>query len=109
MEEKRLERARASVNWGPSVSSLPVVTLVDVAARVKSGQKLIVVDGVVHDVAKFMPEHPGGVKILESHIGTDASQMFHGIAHEHSIAAVNLLADLRIARVGFAGKNTVGG
>jgi len=58
-----------------------------------------VVDGIVHDISKFIYHHPGGIKILEPRIGKDASVAFNGGVYRHSKAARNLAATMRVSKL----------
>jgi len=62
----------------------------------KRGRKLVVVAGVVHDVEDFVGRHPGGETLIRSGIGKDATAMFNGGIYNHSNAAHNLLAMMRV-------------
>lgn len=61
---------------------------------------LVAIEGVVHDVTPFIHDHPGGVALVETSIGKDATQAFNGAVYLHSQAARNLLATMRIAVIG---------
>lgn len=52
--------------------------------------------GVVHDVSKFVDQHPGGKKLVNGMIGKDATSVFNGGVYEHSNAAHNLLGTMRV-------------
>lgn len=56
---------------------------------------LIVITGFVHDVGRFMEEHPGGRGVLEKHVGRDATTAFLGGVYDHSNAAHNV-SDYRV-------------
>ncbi|RAH50532.1 acyl-CoA desaturase [Aspergillus brunneoviolaceus CBS 621.78] len=59
---------------------------------------LLAVDGVVHDLTHFVPQHPGGSRLLCSFVGKDASVVFHGESiYRHSKIARNILASSRVA------------
>ncbi|KAJ9641664.1 hypothetical protein H2204_002726 [Knufia peltigerae] len=49
----------------------------------------IVVNGRVYDMTRFAPEHPGGVEIIYSYAGRDASQAYNEI-HERNLIRANL-------------------
>lgn len=49
----------------------------------------IVVNGRVYDMTRFAPEHPGGVEIIYSYAGRDASQAYNEI-HEPNLIRANL-------------------
>jgi cytochrome b involved in lipid metabolism len=46
--------------------------------RVESGSKLVILDGYILDVSKFLDSHPGGRFSLEHNLGRDISKFFHG-------------------------------
>ncbi|KAJ1542570.1 hypothetical protein HK096_009260, partial [Nowakowskiella sp. JEL0078] len=50
-------------------------------SRIESGKKWLIVDGTIHDVSAYIENkgHPGGSKVIESAIGTDATRIFYGI------------------------------
>ncbi|PRP78703.1 hypothetical protein PROFUN_13442 [Planoprotostelium fungivorum] len=39
----------------------------------------VVVDGKVYDVTSFLPEHPGGKKVVITQSGKDATEKFHSL------------------------------
>jgi len=47
-------------------------------AQVREGVALVILDGYVLEVGKFLDEHPGGRFSLEHNIGRDVSKFFHG-------------------------------
>jgi stearoyl-CoA desaturase (delta-9 desaturase) len=57
---------------------------------------LIAVHGFIHDVTSFMDDHPGGQHALKRFIGKDATTAFYGGVYDHSHAAQNLLAMMRV-------------
>ena len=57
---------------------------------------LVVVGGFIHDVSSFLDEHPGGRHLLAKNIGKDATTAFFGGVYDHSNAAHNLLAMMRV-------------
>ncbi|POW23510.1 hypothetical protein PSHT_00170, partial [Puccinia striiformis] len=62
----------------------------------KNGRDLVVVGGFIHDVTEFIDDHPGGRALIKTRLGKDATTAFHGGIYEHSNAAHNLLAMLRV-------------
>jgi stearoyl-CoA desaturase (delta-9 desaturase) len=103
MAEKKLEAMRNGVVLPKAAECLPLMSWPSFVTKCASGSKLVVVDGLVHDVEVFLPSHPGGETILKGYIGTDATSVFHGIKqpvlYKHSHAAANLLSNMRIARI----------
>ena len=45
---------------------------------VANGDKLVILDDMVLDINKFIPQHPGGKFVLEHTIGRDISKFFYG-------------------------------
>lgn len=96
---KKVDAELAKLNWGAPVDSLPIFTEDEVKRRVLEGASLLIIDGLVHDVCEFLPEHPGGEALLKSYLGKDATTAFHGGVYGHGSAATNLLGTLRVGRV----------
>ena len=63
--------------------------------------KYVVVDQDVYDVRPMMHDHPSGAAVIERHLGTDISRVFHRV--RHSRAARAWLARLRVGRLHDAG------
>jgi len=99
MKEKAVQRELSKLNWGPDVLSMPLFTMDDVKRRCLEGSSLIIVNNLVHDVAQFIPNHPGGEAIIKAYIGKDATAAFNGSVYDHSNGAHNLLGTLRIGRL----------
>lgn len=52
----------------------------------------VVVDGRVYDVSGFLPSHPGGLDVLDGHLGTDVSDVLRSPDfHRHSGTAYQIL------------------
>ncbi|KZV94644.1 delta 9-fatty acid desaturase protein [Exidia glandulosa HHB12029] len=95
MELKKLKAIQDAVTWPKDASHLPVVTWEHFQEQARH-RPLILVTGFIHDVAAFLDHHPGGRHILASYIGKDATTAFFGGVKEHSNAAHNLLAMMRV-------------
>ncbi|KAK7696573.1 hypothetical protein QCA50_001231 [Cerrena zonata] len=76
-------------------SDLPIISWESFQEQSES-RSLIVIAGFVHDTTEFLDEHPGGRGLLECHVGKDATAAFFGGVYDHSHAAQNLLATLRV-------------
>ncbi|KAJ5956648.1 Fatty acid desaturase type 1 core [Penicillium viridicatum] len=94
--QKKLDLKRSKLDWGVPLDQLPVVDWDDFIAETQSGKALVAIAGVVHDVSKFITEHPGGKTLISSAIGKDATAMFNGGVYTHSNAAHNLLSSMRV-------------
>jgi stearoyl-CoA desaturase (delta-9 desaturase) len=99
-QQKLIDKRRAKLNWGISISQLPIITPEEFRKLAKEEapeRALIAVSGIVHDVTPFMYDHPGGVTLIKTSIGKDATSAFNGAVYDHTTAAHNLLATMRIA------------
>ncbi|OGM49817.1 stearic acid desaturase (SdeA) [Aspergillus bombycis] len=94
--QKHLDKKRATLIWGPTLDELPAIEWDTYVKEVKNGARLLVIEGVVHDVTEFMAVHPGGRAILAANIGKDATGLFLGKVYNHSNAANNLLSTMRV-------------
>jgi acyl-lipid (8-3)-desaturase len=56
-------------------------TLNEVAKHNTKSDAWIVVDGIVADITKWIPLHPGGQIIMKG-VGRDASKLFHSMKHD---------------------------
>lgn len=99
MIEKSLRSQKRRLDWGPDPKTLPTYTAEEVREQAKLGEKWIIIDGFVVDVAEFIHEHPGGAKIIEIDLGNDVSAKFMGSVYKHSNAAINLQQTYRVGRV----------
>jgi len=101
MKQKQLDREKAALRYPGPIGTLPVMTWDAIKRKVREGNALVVIDGLVHDVANFIEEHPGGVTLLQSAVGQDATARFKGETgvYRHSNAARHLLTTFRIARL----------
>ncbi|KAK2591275.1 stearoyl-CoA 9-desaturase [Conoideocrella luteorostrata] len=97
-QQKKLDVKRSRLDWGTPISQLPVMAWNDfkTESAKADGRALVVVAGVVHDVAEFVEEHPGGKALISSAIGKDATAIFNGGVYQHSNAAHNLLTTMRV-------------
>jgi len=96
MQQKRLDRTRAQLDWGVPLEQLPVLEWDDYVQQCEQGRDLVAIAGVVHDVTAFVNEHPGGKAMIKSGIGKDATAMFNGGVYFHSNAAHNLVSTMRV-------------
>lgn len=94
--QKKIDQKRSKLDWGVPLDQLPVVDWDNFIAETQSGKALVAIAGVVHDVSKFITEHPGGKTLISSAIGKDATAMFNGGVYTHSNAAHNLLSSMRV-------------
>ena len=115
MQLKRLREEQENVVWPTDNNDLPVIEWENckqchwaVKANCKltfilfldqqqcSKRPLILIAGFIHDVGKFIEEHPGGAHLITKFIGKDATTAFFGGVYDHSNAAHNLLAMKRV-------------
>lgn len=95
--QKKLDRKRATLDWGIPLEQLPVVAWDDFVADCRdNGKKLTAIAGVIHDIGDFIDTHPGGRALINSAIGKDATAIFNGGVYDHSNAAHNLLSTMRV-------------
>ncbi|KAI7902253.1 delta-9 desaturase [Cokeromyces recurvatus] len=97
MEEKRIQREKATLTYGVPLKDLPIYTWEEFQSLVlNENKKWILIEGVLYDVANFIKEHPGGTKYLSTAIGKDMTTAFNGGIYNHSNGARNLLTSMRI-------------
>ena len=95
MKLQKLHEEQAQLSKPKKVNNLPIVSWEEFQEESKT-RKLVAIQGIVHDVSSFIKEHPGGYKLIASKIGKDASTAFFGGVYDHSNAAQNLLATMRV-------------
>jgi len=95
-----IEKARMLAKAAGPVKELvwPKMSLNEFKSRCQTGDKLVIIEGWVLDLAGYMAEHPGGRKILEEFVGKDATAEFNGEVNVHSQAARILAKECRIAQ-----------
>jgi len=100
MRLKAIKREQASINYGPPIEKLPVITRQEFLDQVKiNSKKWMALEGCVYDVENFMTDHPGGKNLLQSGIGKDMTEAFNGGVYKHHNAARNLLWTMRVGRL----------
>ncbi|ORE22293.1 delta-6-fatty acid desaturase [Rhizopus microsporus] len=55
----------------------------------KDAVKFIIIDQKVFDVTEFIQDHPGGAQVLLTHIGKDASDVFHAMHPDTTYEVLN--------------------
>ncbi|CAE6376344.1 unnamed protein product [Rhizoctonia solani] len=95
MELKKLKARADKIEWPKTSNDLPVISWEEFQAHAKQ-RNLVLISGFIHDITSFMNEHPGGRHLLSKNIGKDATTAFWGGVYEHSNAAHNLLAMMRV-------------
>ncbi|KAL7420009.1 stearoyl-CoA 9-desaturase [Cryptotrichosporon argae] len=95
MKLQRLADESAHLKWPKSSNDLPVISWEDFQAEAKE-RSLIAIHGFIHDCSSFVDDHPGGAHLIKRAIGTDATTAFFGGVYDHSNAAHNLLAMMRV-------------
>jgi len=97
--QKKLDQKRQALDWGFPLVQLPIIDWDTYQEEAKNGRALVAIAGVIHDVADFIKDHPGGRALISSGIGKDATAMFNGGVYNHSNAAHNLLSTMRVGVV----------
>ena len=112
MQLKRLRETQEGLVWAPDSNELPIiswdscmspwvirrecVTHYFLDQEQSAKRPLVLIAGFIHDVSKFMDEHPGGRHLIAKMIGKDATTAFFGGVYDHSNAAHNLLSMMRV-------------
>lgn len=99
MQQERLNRLKQTLTFGPEEDALPLMTAAEFEQGIREGRKWVIMDGMVHDIARFILDHPGGAAILGARVGRDITRAFNGGVQRHSKAARNLAAHMRAARL----------
>jgi len=95
MKLQMLAQQTDKIQWPKSSNDLPVISWEDFQAEAKE-RSLVAIHGFIHDVSSFIDDHPGGAHLIKRAIGTDATTAFFGGVYDHSNAAHNLLAMMRV-------------
>ncbi|KAG8704379.1 listerin E3 ubiquitin protein ligase 1 [Ceratobasidium sp. 395] len=95
MELKRIKTRSEQLQWPKSSNDLPVIGWDEFQSLAKE-RNLVLISGFIHDISSFIDEHPGGKHLLSKNIGKDATTAFFGGVYDHSNAAHNLLAMMRV-------------
>ncbi|ORX33913.1 putative stearoyl-CoA 9-desaturase [Kockovaella imperatae] len=95
MKLQQLQEQGDKLKWPKSSNELPVISWDDFQAEAKE-RSLIAIHGFIHDCSSFAEDHPGGAHLIKRAIGTDATTAFFGGVYDHSNAAHNLLAMMRV-------------
>jgi len=110
----RMDRAkeipfRAPASAGGMQTANAPITIDAFQQLIAAGRKVVILDDMVLDVAKFMGGHPGGTFALEHNVGRDVSKFFHGgyalenidkvSNHTHSTDARRAVNSLIIGRL----------
>lgn len=101
-QQRLLDDIRSQLNWGIPIDKLPVFSPEEFKALSLNSKNryLVVVSGIIHDVTPFAQDHPGGLSLIRASHGKDATTAFNGAVYQHSNAAHNLLATMRIGKIG---------
>ncbi|WWD00652.1 hypothetical protein V866_007587 [Kwoniella sp. B9012] len=95
MKLQELQEQADKLQWPKSSNELPVISWDDFKAESKE-RALLAVHGFIHDCSSFIEDHPGGAHLIKRAIGTDATTAFFGGVYDHSNAAHNMLAMMRV-------------
>ncbi|KAF9645342.1 delta9-fatty acid desaturase [Thelephora ganbajun] len=95
MQLRRLKAKQDTLEWPMDSNDLPVINWESFREQSKT-RPLVLIGGFIHDLSSFMNQHPGGRGLLSSNTGKDATTAFLGGVYEHSHAAHNLLAMMRV-------------
>jgi len=95
MKLQELQAQSEQLQWPKSSNELPVISWEDFQAEAKE-RSLIAIHGFIHDCSSFAEDHPGGAHLIKRAIGTDATTAFFGGVYDHSNAAHNMLAMMRV-------------
>ncbi|KGB75132.1 stearoyl-CoA desaturase (delta-9 desaturase) [Cryptococcus deuterogattii R265] len=95
MKLQLLKEQADELQWPKSSNDLPVISWDDFKAEAKE-RSLVAIHGFIHDCSSFVEDHPGGAHLIKRAIGTDATTAFFGGVYDHSNAAHNLLAMMRV-------------
>ena len=99
MMHKALDKFGETIVWPKDSTMLPIISFEEYQelANQDVSRPLVLIAGFVHDVSNFIDLHPGGVTLLKNQVGKDATVAFYGGVHNHSVAAHNTLAMMRVA------------
>ena len=99
MMYKTLKKFGETIVWPKNSNMLPIISFEEYQELANKDDQcqLVLIAGFVHDVTNFIHSHPGGLTLLKNQVGKDATMAFHGGVYDHSTAAHNTLAMMRVA------------
>ena len=80
------------------IKDLPAITMDELAKHNTAEDAWVLIDGVVYNVTKFLPLHPGGRQVLLSSCGRDATEDFK-MMHTERVLSDPKYKKLRVARL----------
>ena len=92
-EQKRLDSASSRLRLYNPLTQLPIMEWGQFQEQALKGRTLVVIAGVVHDIEPFMRSHPGGLVMINSGIGKDATAMFNGGVYSRQLPLTPWLLD----------------
>eukprot|EP01125_Pyxidicula_operculata_P013469 TRINITY_DN4472_c0_g1_i1.p1 TRINITY_DN4472_c0_g1~~TRINITY_DN4472_c0_g1_i1.p1 ORF type:complete len:420 (+),score=64.42 TRINITY_DN4472_c0_g1_i1:1143-2402(+) len=102
MKQKMIDEQSSNIDWPVEPAKLPSMDPNEFNNRISKGEKLIIIDNIVHDITSWINDNPCGSE-LQNWIGKDATIQFNGTVYRHSEGAKRMLGSYRIANLG--GKN----
>jgi stearoyl-CoA desaturase (delta-9 desaturase) len=94
-QQKKLDLALAGL-LSTELQQLPVMEWNDYQNEVLKGRSWLTIAGVVHDVGKFVEQHPGGKAMISSGIGKDATAMFNGGVYNRKLPPLTVRFGTRL-------------
>jgi len=101
MQQRYLDDTKAKIEFGNEIENLPVWKQEDVNKQIQIGRNLILVEGYVLDIGRFVDAHPGGRLILLNEIGKTNEETTKNFdtKNNHSLKALAWMKNLRIAKL----------
>ncbi|CAJ0634816.1 9036_t:CDS:10 [Entrophospora sp. SA101] len=84
------------------LAKMPEFTWSEINERVQRGAYLIVCDGFIVNMRKWIKVHPGGAKILERVIGTDITNDFFGYKGKGIIEQISNIPEIKSVPTGIS-------
>lgn len=76
--ELYFRKVRGGEDPFPDLSKYPVLSEAAFKAKVEHGEKLVILDNVILNLAAYEHQHPGGAFLLQQTVGRDISKYFYG-------------------------------
>jgi len=101
MQQRYLDDTKAKLAFGYQIEDLPVWTQEEVNKQIQIGKNLILVEGYVLDIGRFVDEHPGGRLTLLNEVGktNEETTKNFNTKTKHSHKAQAWMKTMRIAKL----------